>query len=356
MFKKWISSLQLARDIWRRKLGVWLFDRQNSDVKLNSPLKRVVLVRWDAKWGDSIVSSFVFREWRRAFPGICIDVITTPNMSALFKEHFGADHVYEIRKRPGYGELRSLAAHLGEMDLLVHLSKTLKMKDLFFMSRVKAKVIAGLDDDLGLINLKLGYETHGKHFSEKFKRLLERTGAAVEDGSYLVPNSKESQFKVDKFLEEIEKPFLVFNPYGSGQARQLNKDKINDVIRVVSDLSKGINIVVLVTPDKKEEVAAIVKGFDNVFYYPDSQSIYDSIAIMRRAEWVISVDTATVHIANGLGKKLLSIYNPDKENFLEWGPLNGRYSMFSNSSGNDGVNTLDFNEQIDMIEEFLCEK
>ncbi|WP_175514068.1 glycosyltransferase family 9 protein [Oceanisphaera psychrotolerans] len=342
MLKKWISSLQLARDIWRRKLGLLLFDRPSPAFKLDKPLKRVVLVRWDAKWGDAIVSSFIFREWRRAYPNIKIDVITTPNMSNLFKKYFGADHVYEIKKRPSYSELKSLALEIGEADLLVHISKALKMKDLYFMNKVQARTISGLDDAVGLVGLKLGKLTEGKHFADKFGILLEQTGVDIKDSSYIVPDDEASQNGVDDFLSSIEGPILAFNPYGSGKSRQLSKEKIKKIIGKVAEIRNDVSVVILTTPDKKDEVADICEFYDQAFYYPESNSIYDSISIMRRAAWVISVDTATVHIAIGLNKPLLALYNPDDENFIEWGPnASLAISIFASEVNPPDINSID---------------
>lgn len=341
MFKKWSRSLQLARDVWRRKIGLLLFDRKSDSFEFKPPLKRVVIVRWDAKIGDSIVSSFIFREWRKAYPNIKIDVITTPNMSELFKKYFGADHVYEIKKRPSYGELSKLAIDIGEVDLLVHLSKVLKMKDLYFMNKVKAIHTAGLDDSVNLINLKLGKVTADKHFSEKYKVLLEYTGVGNIDSSYIVPDDSVSQANVDNFLFPFSNSIVAFNPYGSGNSRRLNSQSIDKILDVIITENPSVTVVLLSTPDDKINVSMICKRYDNVTYYKDSQSIYDSIAIMRIANWVISVDTATVHIASGLNKPLLAIYNPDNENYKEWHP-NSKLAknIFSQKSNIQNVNLL----------------
>ncbi|WP_417616735.1 glycosyltransferase family 9 protein [Oceanisphaera sp.] len=311
-------------------------------------------MRWDAKWGDSIVSSFVFREWKRAYPGIKVEVITTPNMSQLFKEYFAVDHVYEINKRPSYAELSKLARDIGEADLLVHLSKALKMKDLYFMSKVKIDNIAGLDDAVELINLKLGGITQDEHFSGKYRKLLELTGVVVQSESYIVPDNKASQDKVDQFISLIDEPILVFNPYGSGGSRKLNERKIKEVISVVNGENASVNIVLLTIPEKKHEVEKICADYSNVYYYADSQSIYDSIAIMRRADWVVSVDTATVHIATGLRKPLIAIYNPDEENYKEWHPNSSlSKSIFSQRVYPQDINGINLGDFKDYISYFI---
>lgn len=350
MLKKWVSSLQLARDVWRRKLGLLLFDKNNNKFELHTPLKRVVLVRWDAKWGDAIVSSFVFDEWRKAYPNIKIDVITTPNMSELFKAYFGVDSVYEIKKRPSYGDLNKLANEIGEADLLVHLSKALKMKDFYFLSKVKSGAIAGLDDEAKIINLKLGELTKNKHFSDKYKALLEATGVSNPVVSYVIPDNEASRVDVNNYIDSLKGKNLVFNPYGSGGSRQLTKNKIIELIDAINSVVNKVNIILLFTPDKKIEVESISNHYDNVFFYPDSQSIYDSIAIMRCADWIVSVDTATVHVASGLNKPLLALYNTDANNYEEWHPNNeAANSIFSIESDLPDINLIklaDFKVQV----------
>lgn len=343
--KKVIGKLQHYRDIIRRKLGILMFDRNNTALEFKKPLNKVVVIRWDAKWGDSIVSSFIFREWRKIYPDIKIEVITTASMSDLFKTHFGVDRVYIIKKRPSYAELKKLAVEIGNVDLLVHLSKDLKMKDIYFMSRFQSDLIAGLDDKLDLINLKLGALSAGKHFSEKFKLLLEKTGVPTPDTSYIIPNNTEVQREVDSFIDEITGPILVLNPYGSGNSRKLSYTKIKDIIDVTFNIKSDISIIVLITPDKKSEVLSFCRNYKNVYCYLNTKSIYDSIAIMRHANWIISVDTATVHIAAALNKKLVAIYNQDKENFLEWGPnYKLAVSIFSEDVDPKNINLLNMGE------------
>lgn len=352
-----LSKLQLARDVWRRKFGLLLFDKKdkkNNRFGLSKKINRIVLVRWDAKLGDAIVSSFVIREWRKAYPGIKIDIITTPAMASFFRDYFNIDVIFEINKRPSYRELKKLATSIGEVDLLVHLSKMLKMKDLYFMNKVKAKNIVGIDDSVGMINIKLGEITKSNHFSDKFRVLLEQTKVQNVDSQYIIPQNSESQERVDSFLTAFEHPILAFNPYGSGNERQISRKKIEEIINVIFEIKKSVVIVLLVAPDKKEEVVDISSQYKKVFFYDKSETIHDSISIMRRAKWVVSVDTATVHIAVGLNKPLLAFYNPDYENFIEWGyKRDNVINVFSDKGTPQSIGKVDDNRLSKAISELL---
>ncbi len=181
-----INDLQLQRDILRRKLGQLLFDRKRP-VPLHERKGKIVLLRWDAKLGDAIVSSWVAREIKRASPEREVWIVTTAAMAPLFRDHFGMDKVIEVPKRPGYGQLKRLAHSLGEVECLVHFGKMLKMKDIYFISQVRADWVAGMDDALQAVNLKLGKASSGMHFSDKFALLLQRLGVTNPDQQYIVP-------------------------------------------------------------------------------------------------------------------------------------------------------------------------
>lgn len=59
-----IKKLQSWRDIIRRKIGIVLFDRPITN-SLYEQRGATVFVRWDAKLGDAIVSSWVAREIKK---------------------------------------------------------------------------------------------------------------------------------------------------------------------------------------------------------------------------------------------------------------------------------------------------
>ena len=188
MFLKRLNKLwQLSRDRIRRELGVLLFDSKVEElIGSVADLEHVVIIRWDAKWGDAIVSSLMYEPLRRAYPDIKITVVTSATLLGYFENYLDVDQVIEVSGRPTYEQLKSLAKQLGEVDLLIHLNKHLKMKDLYLLYKAQARWVAGLDDDIGRVNLKLGKVTQGQHFSEKLVYLLQCLGIEVENPKYQV--------------------------------------------------------------------------------------------------------------------------------------------------------------------------
>ena len=324
MIKHVISRLQLARDDIRHWFGLRLFDRPKPVPDLVRPIINILIVRWDAKWGDAIVSSFFIPEIKKKYPEANVTVLAPANMVDYFSAYLGADKVLALPKRLKYRQLRLMAKELGHFDLTVHLSPRLKMKDLYFFSRLDSDCIAGMDDEVQSVNIKLGKQSAGQHYSTIYKNLLLQLGIDFPDGQYLVPRDLDSQERIKYFLAEIVTPLLIISPYGSGHSRQLNAASIRQLIAAINRLKPELTLCILLTPDKRDEVAEICAEFDNVICYKDTKSIYDSIEIVAQADWVVSVDTAIVHIATGLKKTTLALYNPDIENFERWHPNNER--------------------------------
>lgn len=172
LFKTIKDQLFIGRDLFRRRLARILFDKEINCNKHNLPIsrgngKKFLVIRWDAKLGDSIVCSWLYREIKKENKNNQLIVICNCNIHKLYENIWGGD-IFVIKKRPSYRELRLLAEKIGFVDYALHFGEQLKMRDIYFLSKLSTTCIAGMDDDLDLINIKLGQVTSEMHFSEKF--------------------------------------------------------------------------------------------------------------------------------------------------------------------------------------------
>ncbi|MFT6914266.1 MAG: ADP-heptose:LPS heptosyltransferase [Motiliproteus sp.] len=336
-----LSKLQLGRDIFRRWLGIKLFDYPSSVPDCKKPISQVLIVRLDAKWGDAIVSSFFIPELKKVHPGAQVTVLVSESMANFFLQYLGADKVIVLPKRPAYSQLKEAAQQIDHCGLAIHLTAKLKMKDLYFLSRLRPDNIAGMDDEVQAVNIKMGQRSADRHYAEIYADLLGLLGATNPDCQYIVPRDSQSKRNIEQFLASCSGSMLAINPYGSGHSRQLTPTSIKKLITTLNHLKPDLCICLLLTPDKREEVAKICTQFDNVICYQATESIYDSIEIVAQADWVVSVDTAIVHIATGLRKPTLGLYNPDPDNFSRWHPNNPLSLSFNaESEGVPDINRI----------------
>ncbi|MGL4734118.1 MAG: glycosyltransferase family 9 protein [Enterovibrio sp.] len=348
-----INQLQLGRDKLRRQIGRWLFDKTHAPMATNdtqSPsTEKVVLIRWDAKLGDAIVSSWVAREIHKHLPEREVWVVTTSAMAPLFRDHFDCDKVLEIAKRPNYRDLAALAIELGRVGYLVHFGNALKMKDIYFLSQVKARHIAGMDDELNCIDIKLGAQTQASHFSDKFAALLAQMGVNDPDQRYIIPRANAWESELAHWWPK-ETGVLAFNPYGSGSARRLSADNIKAMLRIMLS-SCNAPICLLFPPELAQEARQIASELNEarLLWCPAALSVGTLFTQLRHSSALVSVDTATVHIASGLNLPILGLYNPDlgggNQNYTQWHPNHPDATvLFSKSTSEQQINSLDLNE------------
>ncbi|MFA0438426.1 glycosyltransferase family 9 protein [Vibrio sp. 10N.222.51.C12] len=318
-----IEKLQLSRDHLRRRVGVWLFDKKKTTQAIvPRAVKHIVFLRTDAKLGDAFVSSFVFNDIKRYNPDIKTTVAAAPNMATLFTEHLGADHVVTLKKRPKYRDIARACKQIGKCDLVVSLNLNLKMKDLYFLSQCQSQHIAGLDDSLQLIDIKLGEKTKAMHFSERFAAVLEHIGIEASPKRYVIPQTDTSRKTAQHFIDQHQlNAYCVVNGYGSGNARKLTGESLATLTRLIKQSAPNLPIVLLSSPETQVQTEGYLQQFDiDAIHYDVSTSIFDVASLLETATFVVSVDTAIVHMASGLDRPQLTIYPPDDANFDQWHP------------------------------------
>lgn len=253
--KKIKSQLLSKRNYLKRALGRCIFDKSRKQPTNLQNLQRIVFVRWDAKLGDSIVSSWIFNALKAKYPTASIEVITSTSMAHMFKEYFGVDVVHFCPKRAGYWQLARLAKNIGQIDLLVHFSKQLKIKDIFFLRQVACPNVAGLDDELDSINIKFGEKTAGLHFSQKFAILAKYCGIEHPQTNYILPYNRACVEKMLLCWPDV--PVIAINPYGNSSSRKLTAENIIRLINTLKQtLDKKVNYCLLFPRKQKRKSSA----------------------------------------------------------------------------------------------------
>lgn len=342
-----INHLRAWRDDIRQRWSRRRYDEVKPVIDRVDAPGRVLFVRWDAKWGDSVVFSFVCRELKRALPDISVEVVTTSDMAPLFRDVFGVDQVHETRRKPHQAEMRALAKRVGPVDLAVHFSRVVKSRDMYLLSVLQARHVAGMDDSVGRIDLKLGEATRGQHVADKYAVLLARCGADDVDTRYIVPRAEESEKRVDSMLARRQRPYVCLNAYSKGRARSLSMDTCARLVDMLLEEMPGHDICMLSAPGKWRKVDAFCQRFEGgrVFALRETHVIQDNIALIARADALVSGITATVHVADGLGVPSFVLFPHDPVDRNDWHSRHpASFNLLARSGPLLDVNQLDWDE------------
>ena len=300
-----------------------IFDKKKKNINLMpSEIKRILFLRTDGKIGDYIISSFIFREIRKNYPNIKIDVVADKSLENLLKLNKNINKYY-ILDRKKMQEWRSIAKTLGKnnYDVLFDSTEGLKYKQVYLLNRVNATVNVGYNKD--------GYHIYNKNIKQNntlkmiqiYKQMVESVNIEIKDTKYDVPVSEESEKNVVAFIEEnnVKGKIIALNFFGASRGRKINEENALVIIKRLGEMYKGYAIIILDSPNDRETIHNILKKTDNknVLFFEKSRTILDSISIIKNSDLVVSLDTSILHIAEGLDKKIMAFYGP-KINKNKW--------------------------------------
>lgn len=273
----------------------------------------ILIPRWDAKLGDSIVSSFFFREARKL--NARVTVLTVVELAQMHALDFGVDQVVITNANPGLLELRRLAQQIGKVDVVVHLVGRIQPAEILFLRLLRPARVYSLDDRLRCINRKFGETTAGLDMAERYRRVLLDLGACMVDRKYIIPLP-------DTMPNATSAPRILFNPYASRPDKSLAFDRSVSLLHAVADAYPAWSVGILCSPATREDALCmeVAAARRNVRVVHGLASPKDAAGYIRCAQVVVSVDTAIVHLAVGLETKLVAIYPAMAEQANPWLP------------------------------------
>ncbi|WP_373820386.1 glycosyltransferase family 9 protein [Glaesserella sp.] len=313
-FKKRLQTLRL-------RIGKYFIDIDNGKME-NLPAlpHKVLFLRHDGKIGDYIVSSFVFREIKKADPNIQIGVVCSHKNIDLFKQNPHIDKFYLVKPKSLSSYIKTgKAISTEKYDVVIDPTILLRNKDLILLRSIKAVNYVGYQkSQYKIFNLNIEGELH---FRDVYRIALEKCGFENIDTRYDIPSQTESVVNVGHFLVENHLDnFVAVNFFGAANSRKFHRENIQAFLSYVNQHYPHKQFVLLTYPEVTPLLAELSTQFHNVFLYAQTTSIYDSIELIKKAEWVISPDTAIVHIASGFNKKIIGLYQDNLENWINWKP------------------------------------
>lgn len=261
----------------------------------------VLVPRWDAKLGDSIVSSFFFREARRL--DARVTVLTVAELAQMYALDFAVDQVVITNANPGFRELVRLARQLGRVDAVVHLVERIQPAEILFLRLLRPARVYSFDDCLRCVNRKFGAATAGLDMAERYRRVLMDLGASAVDKKYIVPLARTQPHLALG-------PHIVFNPYASRPDKSLAFDRSVSLLCAIADVHPTRSVGILCTPTTYQDAQhmEVTVARENVRVIHGLVLPKDVAGTINKAQAVVTVDTAIVHMAVGLGTRLVAIY------------------------------------------------
>ena len=181
---------------------------------------------------------------------------------------------------------------------------------MWFMRRINADINVGYRKSIYKIYNK-NVEDRNERMADIWEMALEKLNIKNIDKSYDIPLKEESEKNIEKyFLKNCIKKSIAVNFFGSIDKRKINVDNALVLLKNIRKQYPEFEINILDSPVDREKIFEILKEekIGGIYYYKDTNSIFDAISIIKRSEIVVSPDTSIVHIAEGFDKKIIAFY------------------------------------------------
>ena len=280
--------------------------------------------------------------------------------SILCNERFILEFLEEVvkEKYDNYGYYVKESDFSNYMETKSEQSKVIESWTVEGKKKMLVKVKNFLTEGGYLEKNKDGYKIYNKNVRQNntlkmieiYKQMMKKVNIEIKDTAYDVPVSKDSERNVKKFLDEnnVSEKIIALNFFGASRGRKINEEVALVIIRRLSEMYRDHRIIILDSPNDRETIYNILEKTDNknILFFEKSRTVLDSISIIKNSDLVVSLDTAILHIAEGLNKKIMAFYglkiNKNKWRIKEEGNILVDYTE-------KRINDVDFEKVFDKL-------
>ena len=283
-------------------------------------LRAILFLRQDGKIGDYIVSSFAFREIKKANPAIQIGVICSAKNRQLFEKNPHIDALHEVQPKSTLSYYQVGKSLAGQYDAVIDPTLSLRPRDLLLLRTLNTKYYVGLNKaDYRLFTHNI--QNSQQHFADVYAQALRLLGFDRINTQPELPTNPASEAAVQTFLQQNGwQDYIALNFLGAANSRRFGLDAIARALTAFQAAFPAQKFILLTYPEITPSLATLCQQHPNATLYPHTQTIHDSIALIRHAQAVLTPDTAIIHIAAALDKPIIGLYRQDPQNYANWHP------------------------------------
>lgn len=268
-------------------------------------VKKILLFFVSPGIGDAVISSFFIRNLKILYPESEITLLSTPGGKILDGNANIDKFIWASNTEKKYLFLlafRLLFLRGQKYDLLFDLPWNplgYGAKRMLFLYMINAKntFVANIEG-YDFANFVM-WNTENTSLIGLYKTVLKKLNfiGDINDDYEIKLCSGDLDFAKAFIDNNAIKKFILFNPEGSGFQKTVPRDKCLEILKKLSD--KNITVVAI-----NCDIAGIDKN--NIFTF--NGTIKQNAALIQLADYVITVDTSIMHIADAYNKNMTVLF------------------------------------------------
>lgn len=281
-------------------------------------MKKILI--FNVNWiGDVIFSEPIFRSIAEKYPDAEIVCVAVPRVGAILNMISGVDRVII------YDEQRLHRSVAGKIKMVFKLRK--EKFDIVFL--LHGSLTRALLVFLSGIPIRVGYPTKRRNFflshiveqdqkdlhrSDHYLRIIESYGIEIKDRKYSLEVKQEDICWASQRLEQenIKKNdfFVILNPGGNWDLKRWPKQNF---AKLAQQLICKLNAKIGICGSSGDvELSDYIQNFCNgqCSCFAGNTTLGQLAALFKRASVVVSADSGPMHVASGVGTKMIGLFGP----------------------------------------------
>lgn len=304
-------------------LSLFLNKKRNEDVNSKN-IHSCLLIHDNNKIGDLIVLSSLYRELEKR--GVKLSVLTTVTGKAFLSGN-SKIHQFYIKESNNINGLIKVCNQLRcqHFDIVLDPFETMpSFGHSLLLFSLRSSYILGFDK--WYQRYYSSYDLHDEKLTEHMctrankilSHLYSNKSGEIFDLSYDLPLPDNIEHKITNFVGDSN--IVIINPLGAKKICRLTSEQIYNIYSRVREICPKYRVIFTGLPEDLQSIS--IPGIEIL---PYDAFIY-TVALTKYSKFVISVDTALVHIASAYKIPTLALYpnsrHPSYPSHLIWAPNN----------------------------------
>ena len=317
------------------KIKGWLLLRISNKKNIQFDLKKtskVLMLRYD-RIGDMIITTPVFRELKRAYPDIELNVLASSINYEIIKNNPYIDNIYLNNKNNLLLDfLLLLKLRRRHFDVCFEFDHSVVRHAIIRLRIINPKKVIsvkkngryGIDgNELKVYDFFTEKPEHG-HFRDIWLSTLKPFEIVPFSKKYDIFYSQKQGNKAKEFLSKYSKSFLIgINLEGAVKGKKISFSKFYEICTRLYKLKKDIKIIVITSPENEQRVKKNLLNMKLDYVIPSysTKSILDASALISNLNLVITPDTSITHVASTFNIPTITIHENNIESYELFSPL-----------------------------------
>ena len=281
--------------------------------------------------GDTVLMSAIIKDIKSAYPNSEIWIFTGKTNHAIAHHIPFVHKIVRVSIKNPLKAIRTLNG-FGKFDLLLDMGPWPRLNSIYSFF-INAKIKIGFNSEGQYRHYIYDYpilHSDKKHEIDNFRALLEPLKIKATHNPELLHLTNNLKAKFN-----IEKEYIVIHPWPGGYKSYMKEWAIEKWVDLMTKMDL-LKYDIVITGGKADIDKTLLlinacasKGIE-IINMAGELSISDTIELLSKSKYIISVNTGIMHIGAALNKPLIGIHGPTS--VLRWGPVSDKaISVAANS-------------------------